>query len=107
MLSHLPPHSSAVKTTKINNELIGLITFILICVAISVQFHRKIRKPIKATLYSAVTATIIFQLMAGIGPFFQRAFIISFGIAFVIALFVGIPFEYRRRKADNANNQFS
>ncbi len=87
-----------------DRQLIGLIIFISICIVISVFFHRKIKKPILATLYSAFTTTISFQIIAGADPFFIIASIRSFGIAFVIALFVGIPFEYRRRKNKNVDS---
>jgi hypothetical protein len=87
-----------------NNKLIGLITFILISVTISILFHRKIRRPIKGTCYSAFTAAILFQLIAGPDPFLHIAFIRTFGIAFVIALLVGIPFGLSRRKVENTDD---
>ncbi len=65
----LRPRSRSVNAIIMDRQLIGLITFISICIVVSVLFHRKIKKPILAMLYSAVTSTILFQIIAAQIPF--------------------------------------
>lgn len=88
-----------------DKNFIPIIVFALITVLIAFKFHQKIKKPVKASIYSALSASFVYQLFAAPDAFFIGAFILGFGIAFVISLFVGIPFEYIRRKEINEKQQ--
>ena len=63
----------------------------------------KFKKYILACLVSGFLSSIIFQIigffvMGYLDPFYLWAFVGGVVVAFIIALLVGIPIEYKRKK---------
>jgi uncharacterized membrane protein YccC len=78
---------------------IGEIIFVAVSILCAVLFHYSVKRPVMATFFAALTAATVFQFLSGPDPSIAYAIVPSFAIAFVIALLVGIPFVYWRRKA--------
>lgn len=82
--------------------LIGLIVLCAVSVIASSGFHYRIRNILVASLISAVSASLIFQIigyfaLGYLDPFFLVSLFTGAGIAFAISILTGIPFAYKRR----------
>jgi uncharacterized membrane protein YfcA len=80
---------------------IGMIVLCAVSIITSSGFHYRIRNILFASLLSAVTASIIFQIigyfvLGYLDPFFLISLFTGAGIAFAISIIIGIPFAYKR-----------
>ena len=78
--------------------IIAKTVFLAVSILLAALFHRKVDRLLIAAFLSAFTTAVVFLLLSSPNPVMTFAFIPSFGIAFMIALLVGIPFAYLRRK---------
>lgn len=74
--------------------------------------HYKINNTLYASILSAIVASLTFQIIGYfvvgyLDPFFIPALVIGAGIAFCIALVIGLPFTYIRRTKQNQENKRS
>jgi hypothetical protein len=81
----------------------GMIVLFVTTVVVSAICHAFVRNLAAASVVAAVVSSVLFQcfayLHAGyLDPFFLIAFVVAGFLAFGIALVVGVPFLYRRRK---------
>lgn len=84
----------------------GMSIFIVVSIVVSVLLHKKQINYILACILSSIISSMTYQLlgvifMGYLDPFFIIAFIHTTIIAFIIAIIVGIPFLYVRRKKKN------
>jgi len=78
--------------------------FVTASVTASLLCHYYIRFYFIASIVAALLATLILQIvfyieLGYLSEFYQIAMITSGGMAFIVALLVGIPFKRKRRKA--------
>ncbi len=81
----------------------GIIVFVIIKLLVASVCHIAIRFFWLATLVSAVSSSILFNIAATIhqgylDKFFLIAFIMAAFFAFVISSLIGLPFVWSRRK---------
>lgn len=91
-------------------SVLGIAIFILISIIVSVLLHRKLKKFVWACLLSSTIISGTYQVIGifvigYLDPFFMIAFINTTAIAFIIAIIVGIPFAYMRRKENNEETE--
>jgi hypothetical protein len=83
---------------------IGLIVLVSLSVVAAVVSHMLVRRYLLAAACGALVADILFQVAAFVhlghlDPFILIAFVVAGGLAFGIALVVGLPFRFMRRRA--------
>jgi phage shock protein C len=86
-----------------HKQYIGIIVFSLLNVATALSFHYKIKLFFLSSILSAILASLLYQIigffvLGYLDPFFSKAFVNTLPISIFIALLVGIPFVYYRRK---------
>ena len=84
-------------------SVLGIAIFIIIGFIVSFYLHRRLKKFVLACLLSSIITSVTYQLigivvLGYLDPFFMIAFMNTTIIAFIIAVIVGIPFAYMRRK---------
>ena len=87
------------------NEMLIIFLAIVIVISCSLLFHWIVRSYFWASVASALTASLILQLLsyleAGyLDKFYIIGFVVGAAVSLLISLVVGIPFrDYRQRRA--------
>jgi len=89
-------------------QFTSIIVFGLLSIFSALCFHSKFRNLLMSSILSALTASILFQVigffvLGYLDPFFGIAFLNTLIISFIISILVGVPFAYRRKKAKTNN----
>lgn len=79
-----------------SDNLLQIFCFLVLSIIVSIIFHKIVKIYLIACILSGLSTIIIYQIIGYfiigyLDPFFQIAFVIGGSIAFVIAVFVGIP----------------
>ncbi|MFA5780091.1 MAG: hypothetical protein WC947_08125 [Elusimicrobiota bacterium] len=91
---------------KSSKSTFACITFCFISIMSAIYFHTGTKKYIYASLKSAIASSILFQIIGFfiigyLDPFFIIALLPESVLALIIALLIGLPFLYFRKKLDN------